>query len=139
MKQSFQRYTSNVDDTLWKNCSGICLLLFHWFPCVRIRDIPDIQFLMCNYKITVLQPSFSTKLLLRCENYLMVGVLLLNLESMARKIPLCLAKNRDALKCQQGQIYDRIHCSCIIVAVVGKLACCSSYAKNKQLTVSSAL
>lgn len=57
---------------------------------------------------------FSTKLLLRCENYLMVGMLFLNLDSMASKMPLCLAKNRDALLCQQDRVYDRIHYSALL-------------------------
>lgn len=44
----------------------------------------------------------------------MVGLLFLKLDIMVSKIPLCLAKNRDALLCQQGQIYDRIHYSVLL-------------------------
>lgn len=44
----------------------------------------------------------------------MVGVLLLNLDGIASKMPLCLAKSRDALLRQQSQIYDSVHHSALL-------------------------
>lgn len=89
----------------------VCLRLCDGF--FSMCDMPHIQFPVCDYLITVTQPFCSTQPLLRCENYLMVGLLFLDLDSTASKIPLCLAQSRDALLCQQGQIYDRVYYSAL--------------------------
>lgn len=89
-KQCLWHYTSKMDDTFL----NLVLLFAFYFPigfvasaCMTCLTFSSL------YVITKLQ-CCSINLLLRCENYLMVGMLLLNLDSMASKIPLCLAKNR---------------------------------------------
>lgn len=59
----------------------------------------------------------------RCENYLVVGVLFLNLDIMASGILLCLAKSRDALLCQQEQIYDLWFIILHYCGFCGKMCC----------------
>lgn len=99
-----------MDDTL---LHPALLFVYDSDGSFSVCDMPDIQFPVCDYLITVSQPFCSTQPLLRCENYLMVGLLFLNLDSTASKMPLCLAQSRDALLCQQGQIYDRVYYSAL--------------------------
>lgn len=100
-KNNFNNTSKRAKAFLYRPSLFVCFS--YWFQ----WDMPDIQFPTCNYKITVSQPflfSFSTKLLLRCGNHLMVDVFFLDLDGVTRKILKCLAKSRDALLWQEGQI-----------------------------------
>lgn len=44
-----EQYASKTDDTFLNRAFAICFLLSDWFLCVRMCDMPDIQFPRWNY------------------------------------------------------------------------------------------
>lgn len=84
-KQSFQHYTSKADDVSLNLALLFVFDLLIGFcasGCVTCQTFSSLVLLLNHSPAAFL---FDRKLLLRCENYLMVGMLFLNHDSIAQK------------------------------------------------------
>lgn len=109
-KQSFQHYTSKADD----RSLNLALLFVFDSPigfcvsgCVTCQTFSSPVLLLNHSPAAFL---FDHKLLLRCENYLMVGLSFLNHDSIANKMPLPSAVYKDVSYVNKTNMHYRGIC-----------------------------